>query len=299
MNAAAPIRILLAGANGQLGLDLARRAAETDGVELHARGRDTLDITDAAAVQQAVEAVRPDWVINAAAYTAVDRAESEPEAAFAVNRDGAANLARAAATQGARMLQVSTDYVFDGELGRPYRPNDTPNPINVYGESKLAGERAVDAALGDHALILRTAWVYAAHGQNFLRSMLRLMAEREELGVIEDQIGTPTSTLGLAETVLAAVRQGLTGTHHWTDAGVASWYDFAVAIRDEAHALGMDTARCRIRPISWEEYPTAARRPANSRLDKSTLREQLGRPGAPWRDALRSTLGRIPGASPA
>lgn len=290
MNAAAPTRILLAGANGQLGLDLTHRAAQLDGVELHARGRDSLDITDAAAVQQAVADLHPDCVINAAAYTAVDRAESEQAAAFTVNRDGAANLARAAAAQGARMVQVSTDYVFDGELERPYRPDDPPNPINVYGESKLAGEHAVRDTLGDQALILRTAWVYAAHGRNFLQSMLRLMAEREELGVIEDQIGTPTSTIGLADTILATIRHGISGTHHWTDAGVASWYDFAIAIQTRAAALGLDTTRCRIHPISWRAYPTAARRPLNSRLDKARLRTALEQDGEPWPTALQTTL---------
>lgn len=294
MRSATPTRILIAGANGQLGRDLIRRAGELDGLDLRALARDRLDITNATAAQRAIAEYRPDWVINAAAYTAVDRAESEPETAFAVNRDGAAHLAHAAATHGARLVQVSTDYVFDGELARPYRPDDPPNPLNVYGQSKLAGEQAVTAALGDRALILRTAWVYAAHGHNFLRSMLRLMAERDTLGVIEDQIGTPTSTLGLADTILAAVRHGITGTHHWTDAGVASWYDFAVAIQARTAALGLDTARCRIHPISWDHYPSAARRPLNSRLDKTRLRTELGRPGEPWPTALQTTLQTLP-----
>lgn len=257
---------------------------------LTALTREQLDITDRAAVRSAVEGLRPDWVVNAAAYTQVDLAEREPEAAFTMNRDGAAHLAEACAHVGARMVQISTDYVFDGTKGAPYLPDDTPNPLNVYGESKLAGELAVRAVLGDHALILRTSWVYSLKGPSFLTTMLRLMAEREELVVVDDQIGTPTSSASLALVIFEAMRRDLTGVYHWTDAGVASWYDFAVAIAEEAVAAGKIGRAPRVRPIPSSAYPTPARRPSCAVLDKTATREALGTESVHWRLALRQTL---------
>ena len=253
------IRIFLPGSEGQLGRAL--RQSLPEWAELMAVSRQQLDITDRAAVQTAVSAFRPDWIVNTAAYTAVDRAESECDQAFRVNADGAAHLAEGAAQHGARMVQLSTDYVFDGKAFSPYQPNDTPNPINAYGISKLAGEQRVADILDERALILRTAWVYSLQGPSFLTTMLRLMKERDELCVIEDQVGTPTRAVSLASAVLTAVERGLTGIHHWTDAGVASWYDFACVIREAALGLGMFERAATVVPIKSSYYPSVSRRP--------------------------------------
>ncbi|WP_018879387.1 dTDP-4-dehydrorhamnose reductase [Thioalkalivibrio sp. ALE9] len=284
-------RVLITGRNGQLGQELA--ATPPAGMELRALDRASLDITSETSVTEAVGALRPDWIVNTAAYTAVDQAEQAREQAFAANQTGATYLAQAAERAGARLIQISTDYVFDGTLGRPARPDDPTRPINVYGASKRGGEESVLEILGDRALVLRTAWVYSATGQNFLNSMLRLMAERESLTVVEDQIGTPTSTKGLARVIFAAIQSEVHGIHHWTDAGVASWFDFAVAIHARAWLGGLLSRPCRIRPIASSEYPTRAPRPPDSRLDKSSLRSILGDPGEAWPDALDQVFARI------
>lgn len=283
-------RVLLAGAGGQLGIALRSRAP--DGMELLSLDRRTLDISESASVMTAAADFRPHWIINAAAYTAVDKAESERATAFSVNADGAENLARAAESVGARMVQISTDYVFDGRQSRPYLPDDAVNPVNVYGESKLAGETAVRRILGNEALILRTAWVYASRGRNFLVTMLRLMQEREELRVVEDQVGTPTHADDLADAILDAIQRSGTGTHHWTDAGVASWYDFAVAIQRLGAAAGLDVADCRIVPIPGTEYPTPAQRPPFTVLDKTSFRTLLDRHGLHWQSTLETAIAR-------
>jgi len=223
----------------------------------------------------------------------VDKAESEPEAAFAINREGAANLARAAELVKARMVHISTDYVFDGRQARPYKPDDPVNPLNVYGESKLAGESAIREVLGDNLLIIRTAWVYAAHGKNFLTTMLRLMREQDELRVVEDQIGTPTSAVSLASVILMSVSSNLTGIHHCTDAGVASWYDFAIAIRELVTDL--DIKSCRIHPIQTVEYQTPAKRPICSVLDKTSLRASGVTHEVSWWGALHDVLSPVSG----
>jgi dTDP-4-dehydrorhamnose reductase len=286
------LRVLLTGANGQLGWELQRSRASH--IELHAHDADTLDITDAQAVLDAVQALKPDWIINAAAYTAVDKAESETTLAYAVNRDGARHLAETARVVNARMVQVSTDFIFDGEHGHPYRPDDTPSPLSVYGASKLAGEITVQETLGERALILRTAWVYSAHGHNFVKTMLRLMREREQLGIVADQIGSPTWASSLAQAIWHATTINLHGTHHWTDAGVASWYDFAQAIHDEARNLGMLTRDCTLRPIATTDYPTPARRPGFSLLDKTSAWQALGTTNpVHWRAQLRAMLNEL------
>ena len=282
------MKILLTGAAGQLGWELQRRIPVN--VRLTPMTRVELDVGDANQVQKAVRAIDPDWIINASAYTAVDRAESEPEAAFRVNEQGARNLAQAAADNGARLLHVSTDFVFDGEAGAPRRPDDPASPLGVYGESKWRGEQAIRELLGDDALIIRTAWVYSAHGHNFVKTMLRLMNERDEINVVEDQIGTPTWAAELARVVFLAVARDLRGVYHWTDAGVASWYDFAVAIQSLGRQLGLLESDATIRPIPTQAYPLPARRPANSVLDKQALREAVGHTGLHWREALKNML---------
>ena len=283
-------RVLLTGASGQLGREM-RAAAEAAGLGLHAYDRSALDIADMEAVRAVVTAVHPDWIVNAAAYTAVDRAETDAGNAYAINRDGAGHLAQAAQQIGARMVQVSTDYVFDGTLGRPYRPDDTPQPLGVYGKSKLAGELAAQDALDqDKLLVLRTSWVYAHHGRNFVQTMLRLLAERNEIRVVDDQIGTPTRATSLARVIVAMIGQGASGTHHWTDAGTASWFDFAVAIQREGLRTGLINTGCQVIPIPSCEYPTPAPRPACSLLDKQSLRSLLHTSGHHWQEELRETM---------
>jgi dTDP-4-dehydrorhamnose reductase len=279
-------KILITGANGQLGWELRRSAPAA--VEVVAYSSGELDITNGALTEEIVARQRPAVIINAAAYNAVDKAESEAERAFAVNRDGVDNLAAAATVVGARIIHISSDFVFAGGQSRPYRPDDTASPCGVYGESKLAGERVLLAKYGNYAII-RTAWVYSAHGGNFVKTMLRLMAERD-LGVVADQIGTPTWAHGLARALWQTVDMGLTGLYHWTDAGVASWYDFACAIQEEALALGILSRAVAIKPLSSRDYPTPARRPSYSVLDKSTLWKILGSAAPHWRVSLRKML---------
>ena len=282
------MKVLVTGAGGQVGRLL--RATCPEGIELTACTHAELDIGDAQAVRRTFERVQPAAVINAAAYTAVDKAESEPELARRINGLGPAHLAAGAADCGARLVQISTDFVFDGTAALPYRPEADPNPLGVYGASKLEGELAVLEALPEHSVIVRTAWVYAAEGKNFLNTMLRLMRERGAVRVVADQVGTPTAARPLAEGLWQIVaRPQIRGVHHWTDAGVASWYDFAVAIADEGAAQGLLPSGVTVTPIATEEYPTPARRPAYSVLDKRSL-AALGFHPAHWRHRLRDTL---------
>jgi dTDP-4-dehydrorhamnose reductase len=289
------VKVLVTGAGGQLGRELQRTVPKVH--DLVALSSALLDVTDAAQIECAFAGHEPAVVINAAAYTAVDRAESERERAQAVNGEGPDLLARATAARGIRLIHVSTDFVFDGTKGSPYLPDDPPNPLGAYGESKLAGEHAVMAA-DPGALVVRSAWVYSAHGQNFVNTMLRLMRERTSLGVVADQIGTPTWAKGLAQALWRAVdAPQMQGIYHWTDAGVASWYDFAVAIQEEAEAWGLLDRAIPIRPIRTQDYQTAARRPAYSVLDKTATWEALAFTPPHWRVALREML-REPKESP-
>jgi dTDP-4-dehydrorhamnose reductase len=281
-------KVLITGAAGQLGRELLRSVPE--GVECIAATREILDIADAAQVRAFVRRERPGLIINAAAYTAVDKAESEQKLAAAINVNGAANLATACAENGSRLIHVSTDFVFDGTSSTPYLPDAPTSPLGEYGRSKLAGEQAVVAGLPS-ALIMRTAWVYSAFGGNFVKTMLRLMAEREELSVVADQVGTPTWARGLADALwLAADQSDLQGLYHWTDAGVCSWYDFAVAIAEEALEIGLLQRMPRIHPIPGSAYPTPAARPAFSVLDKNSTWAVLKTEGLHWRSQLRSML---------
>lgn len=281
------MKALIFGAGGQVGRALVSRAP--DAAEMVALDRSGCDIADRAAIERAVAAAAPDIVFNAAAYTAVDKAESEAEVAARLNGAAPGWLAAAARGVGARVVHISTDFVFDGTLARPYRPDDAVNPLGVYGRTKLDGERAVAAAASD-ALIVRTAWVYAASGANFVRTMLNLMRSRDRLNVVSDQIGTPTHAATLAGALWQLAGVGATGIHHWTDAGVASWYDFAVAIQEEALAIGLLDRPIPVDPIATADYPTPARRPACAVLDKSATWSLLGAPAPHWRASLRRCL---------
>jgi len=284
------VKVLIMGANGQLGRAL--QATAPAGAEIVALDRGALDIGDADAVAASVTSVAPDLIVNAAAYTAVDKAESDVAAALRINGEGPGHLAAAAVAAGARFVHVSTDFVFDGSSGTPYLPDHPTDPLGVYGASKLAGEQAARAACPE-ALIVRTAWVYGVTGHNFVRTMLRLMAEREEVRVVADQIGTPTFADGLARALWALDAAGARGTHHWTDSGAASWYDFAVAIQEEALVLGLLARAVPVVPIATSDFPTPARRPSYSVLDKSSAVALVGAPAPHWRVHLRDMLGVI------
>lgn len=285
------IRVLVTGAGGQLGRALlANSPAEFSVLGLT---REDCDITDRSAVERLLEREHPGLLINAAAYTAVDRAEEEPEAAHGANATAPGNLASACATRGIRCLHVSTDFVFDGRRATPYPPDAEPAPLGVYGASKLAGETAVLAS-GADALILRTGWVYSELGHNFLCTMLRLHSERDLISVVADQVGTPTSAHSLAGALWAAAgRPELSGIYHWSDAGVCSWYDFAQAIGEEALALGVLAKTAQVRPIRSEDYPTPAQRPSYSVLDKTLSWRDFELEPRHWRSELRDVLGNI------
>lgn len=286
------MKVLLTGARGQVGrMLLEARPSDT---EVLALTHIDLDIRDAAAVRERILRDLPDLIINAAAYTAVDRAESEPEVAHAINAEGPRHLAAAARDTGARLIHISTDFVFDGAASTPYRPDAPTNPLSVYGKTKKDGEQAVSETLAGRGVIVRTAWVYAAHGANFMHTMLRVMRARGEVRVVADQVGTPTSARALAQVLWQiAARREIQGIHHWTDAGVASWYDFAVAIAEEGAQLGLVPPTVAVMPIATEEYPTAARRPSYSVLDKRTL-TSLGLTPVHWRRRLREVMRELP-----
>lgn len=282
------LTVLLTGAGGQLGQELQRTVPAR--VHLHAMDSRGLDVTDRDAVHDAFARLAPDVVINAAAYTAVDKAEEESERAFAVNAEAPRYIAEACNGSSCRIVHISTDFVFDGNQSSPYLPADAVNPLSVYGASKLQGERN----LPPDALIIRTSWLYSALGNNFVKTMLRLMAEREQLGVIADQVGTPTHAKGLAEAVWGFIDTGRgAGIHHWSDAGVASWYDFAVAIMEEGMAAGLLHKAIEVRPIRTCDYPTPAQRPKYSVLDKTATWSLLESTPVHWRVALRRMLQEI------
>ncbi len=280
---------LITGAGGQLGLEL--QATVPKGWRVIPCDRRMLDVSNEADVRFVFQRERPGLAINAAAYAGVDAAESDADGAAAVNARGAANIAGAAREHGTRIIHVSTDFVFDGRQGRPYAPDAATNPLGVYGRTKLEGEREVANICEGSAVVLRTAWLYSVHGRNFVLAMLRLMAEQDSVDVVSDQVGTPTRAQGLAEAIWAiAERPGMRGVHHWTDAGVASWYDFAVAIQEEALALGLLDRAVPVRPVRTADYPRPATRPPYSVLDKTTTWAALGRTPPHWRVNLRLML---------
>ena len=295
------MRLLVTGREGQVAQSLL--SLNGSGVAVAALGRPALDITDAASVRQAVEAERPDVVVNAAAYTAVDKAEAEEASAFAANCDGAANVAAAAAAAGVPMIHLSTDYVFSGTKPGPYVETDATGPQGAYGRSKLAGEAAVAAAAPDHA-ILRTAWVYAPTGQNFLRTMLRLGETRDTVRVVADQHGTPTYAPDIAAAIVEIARlmlarpgdASLRGVFHMVAGGETTWAGFAEEIFSRSAERGGPSAR--VEPIATADYPTPAVRPANSRLDTAKFRAAFAHPLPDWRSGVSCCLDALGAAHP-
>lgn len=297
------MRVLLLGGNGQVGYELRRSLAPLGELVVTTRsgaidGEDceALDLYAPGALAPLVERIAPDLVVNASAHTAVDRAEDEPELAFRANAEAPAELARLCAATGATLVHFSTDYVFDGTATRPYRESDPTAPLGVYGASKLAGEQAIQAS-GTKHLILRTAWVYSTRGNNFLRTMLRLGAERDELRVVADQRGTPTPAWLIADVTATILRQGMreSGIRHVVAAGETTWHGFAEALLEEAQVQGLIAQRPVVVPIATADYPTRARRPAYSVLDTSRVRNEYGLSLPRWEQALADTIGKVQG----
>lgn len=284
------IKVLVTGGNGQLASCIKEVTRDLPGYDFTYIDLDEQDITDKSAVDIFFENHIPDWCINCAAYTAVDKAESEPGLAKSVNVDGARYLAEASGRHNTRFIQISTDFVFDGGRGSGYSEIDKTAPLSVYGRTKLEGEQAVAAALAEH-FVIRTSWLYSEYGQNFMKTMLRLGSERDALNVVSDQIGTPTYGGDLATLVLKiiAADSRAYGVYHYSNEGVASWYDFAKAIMDES------VTECRVLPINTEAYPTPARRPTFSVMDKSKIKEELKIEIPHWRDSLKKCLINLAG----
>ncbi len=284
------MRVLLTGACGQLGRAL--RLAAPAGAVVRALAHAELDIADADAIERAFREFAPEVVINAAAFTRVDAAEEAPDAAARANATGPERLAAACARHGAWLTHVSTDYVFDGRQGHPYGSDAPPNPLSVYGRTKLEGERAVERELPGASTVVRASWLYSATG-GFLGRMLALMCTCAELPVVSDQVSSPTAASGLAAVLWALSSRRAPGLWHWSDSGAASWYDFAVAIAEEALQRKLLPVAPAIMAISTAEYPTAAARPAYSLLDRRPTERLLGIRAPHWRTALRETLGSL------
>lgn len=282
------MKVLVTGVTGQLGHELKRTLPphiEWIGLDRHA-----IDLTNLDALEPLVTQLRPAWIINAAAYTQVERAESDRDIAFLVNAKAPELLAQAATAIGARLLQVSTDFIFDGTQGAPYVPDAEARPLNVYGESKWLGEQAVRRICGAEALLVRTAWVYSNHGRNFVRTIIEAARTRDHLNVVCDQVGSPTWAYGLARAIWKMVDLDLKGVYHWTDAGVASWYDFALAIVEEAASVGLVPKAIPVVPIGSDAFPSKAKRPSYSVLDKRSTWASLSMTADHWRHTLRAML---------
>ncbi len=291
------MKILVTGANGQVGSELIRRG-NTRGFQMFASDFSDLDISSQGAVNKYTKKLKPDMLINAAAYTAVDKAESEKELAHAINRDGATYLAQACSKVDIPLFHISTDYIFDGASTSAYVETDTPNPQSVYGKSKLEGDLAIESSIEKH-IILRVSWVFGAKGNNFVKTMLRLGKEKEELKIVADQHGGPTWSGAIASTLLDIAKRYAEGnpiqygTYHYSSQPTTTWYEFANLIFDQAMDLGMMEKRPKIYPISTEEFPTPAVRPVNSALDCSKIVKALRTPQPDWRTGLKEVLSEL------
>ena len=288
------MKILITGAQGQVGKELSLVATEK-GFTVFSAGRADLDITQFENVENYIDKIQPDIVINAAAHTAVDKAEDEQDLAFSINRDGAKNIAQACSKQNIPLLHISTDYVFDGSKVEPYTENDDVSPLGVYGTSKWQGEEAIRQNLSQH-IILRVAWVFGAQGNNFVKTMLRLGQDRDELNVVADQFGGPSPAKDIAKTLMTLVEQYQDnksldwGTYHYCGSEKTTWYDFAVEIFAQAFELGILNKKIKVNPITTAEYPTPAKRPSNSMLNCSRLEATFGIEMPKWKDALKQVL---------
>ncbi len=289
--------IVVTGGTGQLGLTLQAlwpHSALAASYELLAFSSSELDITSADSISNALANTDVAAIVNAAAYTAVDAAEADSEQAHLINAAGATNLATWSAEHNVRLLHVSTDFVFNGKADSPYGPDSPVEPLGVYGTSKLAGERAIARIWPQRSLVLRTSWLYSPYKNNFVKTMLRLMAERDALNVVSDQIGSPTSTQSLAQVIFAALASDVEqGIYHWSDGAQISWYDFAVAIQEEGLAQGLLTKPITINPIPTSEYPTPATRPAYSVMDTLATQRDFACPAQSWRDELRNVIAQL------
>ncbi len=283
------MKVWLVGAKGMLGQAVSK-SLDTAAIA-HVDTDAETDFVDPAVVDAFVQREHPDWIVNCAAYTAVDQAEDEEAKALKLNADGPANLSAAAAKSGASLIHISTDYVFSGDLDRPYREDDTPNPESAYGRTKLAGEVAVRERL-DYHVIVRTAWLYGHCGKNFVETMLRLMAEREELSIVDDQIGSPTNATDLANAIATIVghRQPTYGTFHYSGTGECSWYGFASEIYRQARELGLIGSECSLRPVTSDQFPQKAKRPSNSRLSKEKIGAAYRIVPPAWEESLHRYL---------
>jgi dTDP-4-dehydrorhamnose reductase len=263
------MKIIVIGKSGQLAWELSQLSSAEH--EVICLGRNDIDIDDVTSIATLLKQHNAAGVINASAYTAVDKAESDVDNAYALNAKAVGNLAQACKTLSVPFVHISTDFVFHGDKGAPYLPNDEINPLGVYGASKAAGEQLITELYPENSAIIRTSWVYSTQGNNFVKTMLNLMNTKAELGIISDQIGSPTYAKGLAEACILSLLSRVTGIHHYTDTGVASWFDFAMAIQQFGCELGLLDKKIPIKPIATSQYPTPAERPHYSVLDKSSL----------------------------
>lgn len=285
---ATPSKILVTGSNGQLGKELKKLASNYPDFDFIFLSREDMPIHHFEMVRHYFSVYIPDYVINCAAYTAVDRAESEKDRAFQVNGEAVGVLAAICKERGTKLVHISTDYVFDGMAAAPYKEDDTTNPQSVYGASKLEGERLA-IRFNPDCIIIRTSWVYSEYGKNFVKTMLKLMSEKEEINVVYDQLGSPTYAADLAEAILRIIHSGKwqPGIYHYCNEGVISWYDFAVTIKK------LTGSTCKINPIPTSQYPTAAKRPAYSVLDTVKIRKTFFIQTKDWRKSLETCLTKV------
>ena len=283
------MKVLVTGKSGQVGHDVCKSAPKD--VEVVAFNHQQLDITSQNDIKEKIESEKPDLIINCAAYTAVDKAESERETAYNINAIAAGNLAELASQNAIRLIHLSTDFVFDGKKSSPYQPEDDRNPISAYGKSKSQGETLVQENNPDASIILRASWIYSLTGRNFVKTMMELFNTQDEIRVVSDQVGAPTYSKNLALTIWSLVKSDIrTGIYHWSDNGVASWYDLALATYDLCHDIGLTNRDINFVPVSTDQYPTAAKRPSYSLLDISKTQKVWGVKSEYWRTALKKML---------
>ena len=283
------MKIIVIGKSGQLAWELSQFSSSEHVVLC--LGRNDIDLQNIAAISASLNQLNASGVINASAYTAVDKAESDIENAYALNSKAVGNLAQACKNLSVPFIHISTDFVFHGDKGAPYLPDDKIHPLGVYGASKAEGEQLITKLYHERSTIIRTSWVYSTHGNNFVKTMLNLMKTKHELGIISDQIGSPTYAKGLAQACIASLTHQLSGIHHYTDTGVASWFDFAVAIQNIAFEIGLLDKKIPIKPITTAQYPAPAKRPYYSVLDKSSLEIALPKLSlCHWQEQLRTML---------